>query len=91
MCLTWKKWMKTAMLILPRPTEEGYLGNRGVVDKPHVLGLFKYPEGHVNVQMLGAKNRTARRMGIYVERCSLHGKVYPYVQSVLYYNTDLLR
>jgi hypothetical protein len=25
----------------------------GVVEKHHVLGLFKYPKGHTNVQMQG--------------------------------------
>jgi hypothetical protein len=34
-----------------------------VVEKPHVLGLFKYPKGHANVQMQGAQ--TAEPRGVY--------------------------
>jgi hypothetical protein len=26
-----------------------------VIEKPHVLGLFKYPKRHMNVQMQGAQ------------------------------------
>jgi hypothetical protein len=42
------------------------MGYIGVVEKPHVLGLFK------NVQMQGAQKTEPRGIyGIYVERCGL--------------------
>ena len=34
--------------------------NRGDVEKSHVLGLFKYPKGHTNVQMQGAQKTEPR-------------------------------
>jgi hypothetical protein len=27
----------------------------GIIEKPHVWGLFKYPKGHANVQLQGAQ------------------------------------
>jgi hypothetical protein len=37
--------------------------NRGGVEKSLVLGLFKYPKGHANVQMQGAQKTEPR--GVY--------------------------
>jgi hypothetical protein len=28
---------------------------RGILEKAHISGLFKYPEGHANAQMQGAQ------------------------------------